>query len=355
VTTLAPVATIAQEPPALVQTNVVTREPIRQTVPIIGRIVAMQSGTVAAKTGGPVVEVLVNIGSRAEPGDVVARLADDLPKAELRRIEADRRLQRAKIGSAQARLDLALQELARLEKLKGTSAFPRASFDDKTQEIVRYRSELAEQRAGSARVDAAIAIARIELDRAIVRAPYAGVVTTRLVSAGAYVRAGDPIVRMVDDGALEVEVDVPSAKLTGLSTGDPLSLELEDGTRHEATIRAIVPNENPLTRTRQVRLTPRFDNLRQPLAANQSAIAMVPVGTRREVTSVHKDAVIASRGQSIVYVVNEDVVAVRPVKLGDAIGSRFVVLQGLEPGEIVVVRGNERLRPGQNVRTEKAS
>jgi len=95
------------------------------------------------------------------------------------------------------------------------------------------------------------------------------------------------------------------------------------------------------------------------IAVNESVTVAVPIGASRTVVSVHKDAIV-HRGQNTIVFVVVGAKAVkppmvmgkavpRPVKLGDAVGGRFVVLGGIKPGDIVVVRGNERLRPGQAV------
>ncbi len=76
---------------------------------------------------------------------------------------------------------------------------------------------------------------------------------------------------------------------------------------------------------------------------------------RREIVSVHKDAVTRAQGRASVFVVVDGVAHPRVVELGDAVGTRFEVLYGLAPGELVVVRGNERLMPGQAVTLEGAS
>jgi len=66
---------------------------------------------------------------------------------------------------------------------------------------------------------------------------------------------------------------------------------------------------------------------------------------------VHKDAIIRRGAKAMVYVVVGDEATMKPVVLGDAIGSRFEVVEGLVDGDQVVVRGNERLRPGAKVTT----
>ena len=65
--------------------------------------------------------------------------------------------------------------------------------------------------------------------------------------------------------------------------------------------------------------------------------------------TVHKDAILKREGMSLVYIVKEETAQIKPVRLGDGVGNRFIVLEGLEVGDIAVVKGNERLRPGQKV------
>jgi hypothetical protein len=78
----------------------------------------------------------------------------------------------------------------------------------------------------------------------------------------------------------------------------------------------------------------------------------IPLGEARTVISVHKDAVNRRGNKSLVYVVQSGVAKLRPVELGLALGTRFEVIKGLQAGEVVVVRGNERLRPNDKVRID---
>ena len=73
------------------------------------------------------------------------------------------------------------------------------------------------------------------------------------------------------------------------------------------------------------------------------------------VTTVHKDAVINRLGENIVFAIADGKAVMRKVVIGDTVGSRFEVLQGLSAGDTVVIRGNERLRPGDPVTLESQS
>ena len=353
---LAYMVTAQAPPPTLVQVDEVQQGMMRQTLPIIGRTVVRESGVVAAAVAGPVAEIQVHVGDRLVTGEVIATLVDDRRRAVLERYMAEWNLQKARIRTAAARLTLARQERDRLAKLKNSPAFPKARYEDKGQEAARYRSELAEAKAALGRAEADRRIADIELARTVIRAPFPGVVTVRYTSPGAYLKVGDRVITLLNDSDLEIEAEVPAQHLRGLRQGIELEVELENKSRQKAIVRAIVPDENPLTRTRQVRLSPWFDPAQHfDMADNQSVMIHIPVAKNHEVISVHKDAIVNRRGKQLVYVVMDDIAEIRPVQLGEAVGTRFVVISGLKPGELTVIRGNERLRPGQRVHYERNS
>ncbi len=314
---------------AAVQVDKVGVQPLTQTVPVIGRLVARRTGVVASRAAGPVAEMRVEVGDRVENGDILAVLVTDA-------LVARRDL-------AQAELKITQQELARLELLRRSksAAFTASRYEDATQEVVKARASLR--------------LVEINLYNAEIRAPYAGVVSVRHTEVGAYVSLGDPVVALVNDAEMEVEADVPAHRIGGLEPGAKVALQFSDNSRHQATVRAVVPSENPRTRTRAVRFVPEFEIGTVSLAANQSVTVFVPLGASRQVVSVHKDAIINRGGRKLVYLVDGDSAQIRPVELGESVGSRFEVLSGLKPGDLVVVRGNERLLPGQKIRYERGS
>ena len=335
--------------------DAVRSEPLEQTVPVIGRLVARQSGVVAARTGGAVAEIRVTVGDRVEKREVVAVLARDRLRAtrELRAAEvaqAD-----AAVATSMAEFDYVTQAMKRLEGLRRSAAFSQARFDDKRQEVVKAKSATIEKEAALLRARVNLKMADIELRDSEIRAPYAGVVSVRHIEVGAYVGVGQPVVTLIDDEHLEIEAAVPAGRIRGLAPGTPVVFQLVDASSSRAVVRAVVPEENPLTRTRTVRFTPRFNGDHRNLATNQSVTLHIPAGPARTVVSVHKDAVLNRSGGALVFVVTEGAARPRPVRLGEAVGGRFEVIDGLEPGDLVVVRGNERLRPGQKVRFERPS
>ena len=341
----------AAQQPSLVGVDEVRHEPLAQTQPVLGRFVARQGGEVAARTAGAVTGMRVEVGDRVAAGDVLAVL--DLDRLRLRRdlAAATRREMAAQAESAEALLAKRRQALERLGGIRESAAFSQARYDDAVQDAAAAEAALAAAKAGLARARASLRIAEDELADGEVSAPYDGVVTVRHTEVGAYVGVGQPVVTLLNENDLEIEVDVPYNRISGLAPGTQVTVVLADGSPHAATVRAVGAEENAMTHTRQVRFAPRVEGAAVANAVGESVSVNLPLGAPRQVVTVHKDAILKRQGLSLVYAVNADSAAeIRPVELGEAVGPRFEVLHGVTAGERVVVRGNERLRPGQTVR-----
>lgn len=347
-TTAGPAA--AQDKGARVGVDRVVSEPLSQTMPVLGRFVARQSGPVAALVSGPVAEVLVDVGDRVEKGDVLVRLSTDVTVGIRDLREAELSEKKAALGTAEAQLTQAKQDLARIESLKKSAAFSQASFETKRADVARFESLVAEANASITRAQANLDLAELDIRRSEIRAPFSGVVVARQAMAGAYVNTGAPVVSLVNDRDMEIEVDVPADRLAGLIPGRSVRSRLDNGHNVMAVVRSIIPTENALTRTRPVRFSPQIAGDRPAqFATDQSVTVMLPVGEPRDVVSVSKDALIARGTDYIVYVVEDGKAQLRQVEIGEAVGPRFEVVSGLVPGDIVVTRGNERLRSGDAV------
>lgn len=339
---------VAQEQPALVQVDAVRIEPLNQTRPVLGRVVTKRQGQVAARVGGLVTRVEVEVGDRVIRGAVLVELDAepvqyevDLADAEFESAVADRAI-------AEAEIALLESELARIERLKESAAFSKAQREDKIRQIAVAKSRLSAATARLGQYQAKQQASQRNLRDMVITAPYDGVVTRKMVNPGAYVRLGDTVISLVDDSALEIEADVPVDQLKGLKPGADVQVTIA-GEVQTATVRAIVPEENPLTRTRAVRFTPAEPPTPGDLAVAQSVTLDVPIGATRDVATVSKDGVIQRPNGAMVFLVKDAAATPQPIQLGTAVDGRFEVLDGLGDGDLVVIRGNERLRPGQAV------
>ncbi len=337
-------------PPATVTLDDVIAEPLSKTVPVIGRLVARQSGVVASQVRGAVAEVRVDVGDRVERGQIVAVLVGGRMKAARDRAAASVARFRGVVAAAEAEYRKKRDELKRLDRLRKSAAFSRARYQDLQRDVQSRQGALADRRGQLQEARARLREAELDLADTRIKAPFPGVVTEKHIDIGTYLNVGARVVSILNDTDLEAEAEVPSDRLNGLSPGALVTLTLDDGSRHRATVRAVVPTENVRTRTRPVRFTPSFGKTRMQLAADQSVTVLIPVGGGRQVATVHKDAVVRGGADAFVFVVEDNLAKRVKVRLGDGMGSRFVVFDGVRPGQKVVVRGNETLGRGGPVR-----
>ena len=340
---------------SLVGVDPVRLEPLSQTVPIIGRFVASRSGRVSAEVGGAVRELKVEVGDHVEVGDLIARLDNAAMKAQQAVEESQIQEGMAELGALEAELLLTEQDLKRQKDLKKSGAFSRAKYEDAIQNVAKAKANIVKAKASIETRKATKRLTEINLSKSEIRAPYAGVVSEKLTELGSYVRAGDPVVALVSDTNLEIEAAVPSARVLGLKPGNTVRWSLADGRVFEAAIRALLPTENPMTRTRPVRFTPKFSQRMTGLADSQTVTVHVPLRSGKSVLTVHKDAIIKRAGKSLVYIVADNKAVAKSINLGDSTGARIEVTSGLAKGDLVIVRGNERLRPGASVKIREGS
>lgn len=342
----------AQGRPAAVAVDPVSMVEVAETQSLVARLVAVNESTLATRIPGIVSQLSVRVGDRVAKGDPVAELDRELLEIELRGAEATLLQAEAGLRAAQANVDLAQQVYERTTRLRGSAAFSQGRFEDLATELARANAELARAEAALAVARSSLETARYREENATIRAPFDGVVVARLAGPGDYLQAGSPVVRIIDDLTLEVEADVPTEIVAGLEPGRAVSAILDDGTVGRAVVRAVVPSESPATRTRPVRFTIDLGGTTKPLAAGQSVTIRAPVGQPREALSVSKDALVQQTGGWVVLVAEDGRATPRRVTIGAAIGGRFEVIGNVSAGELVVVRGNERLRPGQPIEFE---
>lgn len=345
---MAPGAALAQGGQAApVVVEAVTLQQMTQTQPVIGRVVTLQSSIIASDVAGGVEAVTVVVGDQIDAGKIMVSLSLGRLKAAVTLAEAEVEQAKSRLESVEAAAAELRQNHERLESLQGSASFSQASFDQLGHQLARAVALVGEARAGKDRADTALALARIDLDAAEIEAPFPGVVIERHVEVGEYVQVGEDVVTLLNDQAIEIEAAVPSDRMRGLSVGGELSIVFGSETA-TAILRAIVPVEDSLSRTQVVRLTPAFAEGASP-AIGAPVTVHVPLGQSEEVVTVSKDAIVNGPMGQIVFVVTDGVVQPRPVAIGRSEGHRFEIVQGLGPGEIVVIRGNEELRPGQEV------
>lgn len=340
---------MAQGGPAAVGVQIVEMRELSETVPVFAEIVTARDGAVASRVAGNVESIHVLAGKRVSQGDLLVDLDTELLTIRFAQAEAQKAEAIASLETARLRIDRTSNVFTRVQALSGSGAFSQGRFDEAEADLLEARSELTEADARQKSVEAQVAEARYQLERSQITAPFSGVVIDVLTIPGAFIQAGSPVVRLLDIDSFEVQASVPSRYVASLAPGQQMQASLETGEALTLDLRAILPIEDTSSRTRSVRFAATGLGAFENTAVGQSITVQIPVGAAREVLSVPKDALVQARGGWTVFVAADGKAQPRPVELGVALGDQYEVLSGLAPGDQVVVRGNERLRPGQDI------
>ncbi|MEM1065149.1 MAG: efflux RND transporter periplasmic adaptor subunit [Pseudomonadota bacterium] len=335
--------------PAGVGVAAVELREMSETVPVFAEVVAERDGIVAARVAGTVDQVHVLEGMTIGAGAPLVTLDTELTQIELRQAEARLSEAEAGITVAEARMNRLESALERVEALRGTASFSEGRFDDAQGEVFEARGQLAEAEARLLNAEAAIAEVRYRIEQAEILAPFSGTVLTVETNPGEFIASGAAVVRLLDTRTLEVEAQVPSRFIGALAEGQEVAATGDDGAVLMLKVRALLPTEEITTRTRPARFAAAENGALKNAAVGQALTVDIPTTQARQVLAVPKDALVQARGGWTVFIDEDGTAQPRPVEIGAASGNWFEVLSGLGEGDIVVTRGNERLRPGQPI------
>jgi RND family efflux transporter MFP subunit len=329
-----------------------------------GYVTARRQATVSAKITGKITEVLIEEGMRVEEGAVLARLDDTEAKAQLALAEAQLSAARSQSAEVRALLAQAERDYARQEEL-----FRKQFVAEQTLDAARAQRDTLRARLGN--IDEQIkvaregvAVAQVQLDNTVVRAPFSGVVIAKaaqpgemispISAGGGFTRTG--IGTIVDMDSLEIQVDVNEAFINRVRPGQPVEAVLNayPDWKIPAEVIAIIPTADRSKATVKVRIAVKTKDrrivpdmgVRVGFLEGASAAAAAAV---RGVL-VPAAAVRADGGASVVFVYANGKVERRVVTLGpDQSGNRRV-LTGVRDGEQVVLSPPERLKDGDAVK-----
>lgn len=315
-------------PPAIVTIEQTALTP-NFTAP--GDIVADRDSIVASEVAGRIQSTL-NIGARVNKGTVIAvidsrsaRFARDQAAAEVRRLQADLTYQNRLVG--------------RVQQLLKEEAESEASLDEATSSRDQTRARLA-----AAQV--ALETANFDLSRTRIRSPFAGQLVERKIQVGEYATPGREIARIIGRAGSEARVRIPIASAGSLAAGQEITI-LANGEARTSRIRSVIETGDEVSRTLEVRAPMGTHDLKMG-----SAISItVPTGIERQVLTAPRDALVLRDSGIFIYVVNpKDKTAKRiDVQVGEPDGDRVAISGKIAAGDLIVVRGGERLRDGQPV------
>jgi membrane fusion protein (multidrug efflux system) len=343
---------VKKPPPAPPPPDVIVETVQRSNLPLTFEYPARVTGSrvveVRARVSGVIVERKYREGQPVKAGDLLFRIEPDNYRAAYEQVAAEVQMQRAAI--AQSRSDY-----ERAKTLVAEGAVSKREYDLAEAAFLRAQ-------AGLAAAEAAQKIARLNLDYTEVRSPVTGVASKEAVTVGNLVNGaatagGDLLTTVIQADPAYVEFSIAEAELLRLR-----GLIAARRAQTQYPVRIVrgssCPSSGKLdfadtfvnTSTGTVRARAVFPNENGCLVAGQYLAVELSGVQLDDALAVSKAAVLFAQSGPMVWIVgDDDKVRPRPLKIQESWRDRWIVQQGVQPGERVIVEGLLKVRPGMEV------
>lgn len=349
-----------------VTVDVARRKELTEKVVVTGTMVPRDEILVGPEIDGfRIVEILAEDGDRVAKGQVLARLDRNTLEAVLAQndaagLRADAAIAQAKsqIAQAEAALMQIRQALNRTSQLKQSGFAAQATFENQTQDERASRARLDAARQGLASAEAERANAQaqrreiqLRLGRTEVKAPAAGIILRRSAKVGAVASmAAEPLFRLIADGEIELEAEVPEARISLIHVGDMATTKLGE-TAARGKVRLVSTEIDRTTRLGKIRIA--FGN---ETGFKVGAFARGIIETRSSVgLVVPLSAVLYGTSGPFVQVVKDRRIVSTPVTLGIQAEAQVEIAKGMHESQLYVVKAGAFLRDGDAVQPVDAA
>ncbi len=319
-------------PPAMVVVAPVTSGMVAPENEFIGTVYYQEVSDVASEESGKVERVNIEEGRPVKKGDVLVELSSDLLEKSLQAMEAS-------YEQVLSDLRKARKDFERAKNLFNQELISEQTYDDRLFDVDGLEKKAASLKAEVERLEAA-------LQKKSIKSPFDGVVIKKHADRGEWISPGSVVATIAMDSSVDIIAEVSETITRYVRQGMDVKVTV-GGEIITGNVRAIIPRGDIATRTFPVKIRARNT---LSLKEGMEARVTLPAGKKEKTLIVPRDAVITASGKTVVYAVNDTNASMIEVAIigydGMTVGIRA---EGLSEGMNVVVKGNERLRPGQPV------
>ena len=328
-----------------------------------GYVTARRQATVSAKITGKVAEIMIEEGMRVKEGDVLARLDDIEARAQLALAKAQQTATRAQLAEIRTQLVQAERDAIRQQGLADRQLVSAQALEATLMQRNMLKARLASLEEQVRVAQESVAVAQVQLDNTVVRAPFNGVVIAKaaqpgemispMSAGGGFTRTG--IGTIVDMDSLEIQVDVNEAFINRVKPDQPVEAMLNAYPEWKipGAVIAIIPTADRSKATVKVRIAIKLKDPRivPDMGVRVAFLEPPPARPAQRAAGVlvPAEAVRADGAAGVIFVYANGKVERRSVTLGETISEHRQVLSGLRDGERVVLSPPASLQDGQSV------
>jgi len=357
-----------------VQVEPVREESVRRTIEVVGTLAAADQVTISSEAEGRVSRIAADLGDRVSAGQVLLELDREKPQYNLEQQRASLARSLARYGAtdpnsmppieqtpdvqkAKAELEQAQKAYDRAKELNRRQLVSTQTLEDalaaQQTKQASYDAALQNAKNLSADIDAsgaALKMAERQVRDTAIRAPFDGYVEKRLVNLGEYVRVQTPVMGVVRIDPLKVTAEIPEKMGPWIQDGQAVELIVDafPDRPFAGKVSRISPVVN--TSTRAFPFEALVPNPEATLKPGTFARVRIVTAKVDQVLTLSYSSLQYRYGVNRVFVVDKDHLSMRELKVGERVGERIEVLEGVKPGETVATTGVDKLEDGLKVK-----
>lgn len=321
-------------PPAKVKVAPVTKDEVAQTQTVIGVLYYERISHISTELAGLVETVKVNQGDMVKQGDPLVVLNTEILDKEID-------FQKSRLKQIELRIANLKKNYNRLELLYGKQG---VSERERDNALFEYENAQVEKQATEANLQKLL----IQKERSVISAPFSGIILTKDVDSGSWVQPGKQLVSIGSSEDLHIRAPISESILQYIEPGQQLQVTINAFGKE---LVGILEDIDPVAdmKTKNIYLKISIEPL-DLVAQNMSATVTVPTSERRELSIINRASLVKFQGKDFVYTVKDDKASILPVNIVAYLGETVAVDNPyIVPGMLLVIEGNERLRPDQPV------
>ncbi|MDB2696604.1 efflux RND transporter periplasmic adaptor subunit [Alphaproteobacteria bacterium] len=315
----------------------------------IGRLVALDPIIVSSKINQEILKVHFKIGDDVKKNDLLFTLASKDIIRNIKQINAELKLEEKTLNLLKEQLSLRDSKAKNAKNLKERKIITQDNLDNVNISLLQNKQQIAQREYNIIKLKISLDENKENLTFAKILSPVDGNIISIQAQTGALISKGKILASILANGLNEIETDLRSELASQIIIGSEVNI-INDKTNYKGKVRGIVNSENIRTGTRKVRITLN-ESLPKSLSASGTRFSLeISIGKSLPRLLIPKDALISRGNKQIVYCFEKGLAKQKLVKIGISVGNKIEILGGLEEGQLVVVKGNENLRPNQSIK-----
>ena len=318
----------------------------------IGRLVAINPTIISSKINEEILKIHFKIGDNVKKNDELFKLNSKNIVRNIKRISAELKYEQQTLDLLKKLLSLRTSKSLNAINLRNQNIITQDNLDNVNILLLQNQQQIAQRKYNIRKLKIGLDENKDNLSFSKIKSPVNGNIITIEAQIGAVTNKGEVLASIVGNGSNEIETDLRSDLASKVTIGSNVEI-FHNNSSYSGKVRGIVNLENIRTGTRKLRISLN-EILPKNLNTSGTRFSLyIPVGESKPRLLIPKDALVPRGKQQVVYIFVNGMAKQNFIQTGVSVGNKIEILKGLNEGQLVIVKGNENLRPNQAIKIKR--